>query len=790
MPTSNRVYELRKKAAQKRIAEGRAKEGDQILSSGGNYKSEQIKANPNESLQRFAKNPDLLAPNTDPNYENFVKDQANQRRDLPEGMITVSAEEWHDTKKRAIAADKAKKQERGQQNMFQNQRNANQQSATEHQNRKSSEGFGTEKNNQSSAENSAENPTQNSAADSAEEDRTPGKIDSTKTTQTRLEQEALAEKQAEIDKQREEFARDLAEKKKQYEQQLRAEAAKAETAEAAERYIAAGLARWDESEGNQIADFDRLADQSLEDLQSQIDSGNFVSLAQIEQEQEDELTREIMELGQADSISEARAMARKQISGSKTEAERDAEIEDLLDARIFSAESSVSQEQIFEVAAQAWEGNVLKAEKYLKEKGVPVSYIDQAKEDYQVNVLKFDPELVKEKTKLQKLSEAQKMVLSGADESGLDILGVLGQFGEYGEAEEAFQMAFLDQVIESPTTNAQQKFHARVYRNSLEEKNQTKKDIRGSIKTGFVEITSDGQVITLSSPKKSTDGFGSSQAVNDWAESIMDGTAKISNVPEEFRNATNAKVREFLASGKKIQNASLTDAQLKTADKIAKDLSSNPNYKNTLDVTNGFDTVLALFGTEQLRSNSTGFDDVTAINAFQRMIDPGATVREGDVELLRTTVPYLKKISPEYKWSQFKKGDVLPPEIRGSLLQVARQVYDTKVTKFNSTTGLRFKKRAEAGGIDYDYIGSDFIESGELIAQLEENMVPVENSPQFSAEISDEELKAKYEAEYGSTESDETPYTDSDRQDAIAYYQAQGIENPSEEDINWLLNGQ
>lgn len=208
--------------------------------------------------------------------------------------------------------------------------------------------------------------------------------------------------------------------------------------------------------------------------------------------------------------------------------------------------------------------------------------------------------------------------------------------------------------------------------------------------------------------------------VKAYATDILDGQMKISNVTgadqedtAELRENVILKVNEMKLGGYKSKYPILTPVQLELINKIGDDYRAEPAQRDMLDVKSGFQTVKTLYGSPEKRATATGFDDIANINAFQRMIDPGATVREGDVVLLEKTIPFLKRISPTFKWSQFTKGDKLPIVVRESMLRVAKEVYNEKATNFNGTVADRYQRRAEASNVDFSLIGDTFTIYGE-----------------------------------------------------------------------------
>ena len=105
-------------------------------------------------------------------------------------------------------------------------------------------------------------------------------------------------------------------------------------------------------------------------------------------------------------------------------------------------------------------------------------------------------------------------------------------------------------------------------------------------------------------------------------------------------------------------SGALTPKQNSIAIQLTNSLKSNAAYTDMLDVATGLD------GTRVGLSQKTGFGDITAINSFQRMIDPGATVRSEDVVLLQSASGLFDKISVDYPLAKLKQGNKLPQAVR------------------------------------------------------------------------------------------------------------------------------
>ena len=150
------------------------------------------------------------------------------------------------------------------------------------------------------------------------------------------------------------------------------------------------------------------------------------------------------------------------------------------------------------------------------------------------------------------------------------------------------------------------------------------------------------------------------------------------------------------------EGTELSTKQTQQAIQLANSLKAQPAYIDMIDVYNGIQ------GVETGLAQGNGFGDITAINAFQRMVDPGATVRSEDVVLLQSASALVQKILSDYPIEKLTKGSKLPDPVRAQMLKVAQDLYQTRAGNYNQSVGTQYKKLAGGAGIDFGYIGTDF----------------------------------------------------------------------------------
>jgi hypothetical protein len=184
---------------------------------------------------------------------------------------------------------------------------------------------------------------------------------------------------------------------------------------------------------------------------------------------------------------------------------------------------------------------------------------------------------------------------------------------------------------------------------------------------------------------------------------------------QEERDNLRENIAPLVAQGlddaeiaRQVFGSELTESQQKVRNTLADDIRAEPQYRDMLDIFTGIQGVLTGL------DSKNGFGDVTAINAFQRMVDPGATVREGDITILQSAAPILEKADLDFIIRSFTEGDLLPQGTRNRMQKVAEDLYTRQSNTFNKTVGSRFKRNAKSAGIPFELIGEDFLPISEL----------------------------------------------------------------------------
>lgn len=183
-----------------------------------------------------------------------------------------------------------------------------------------------------------------------------------------------------------------------------------------------------------------------------------------------------------------------------------------------------------------------------------------------------------------------------------------------------------------------------------------------------------------------------------FSDSAETASVKASTSPSFMlkQSETRSQINARLGGGE------LSPKQLSAALQLSNSLKSHPAYTDMLDIATG------LQGVNIGLSQQNGFGDVTAINAFQRMVDPGATVRSEDVVLLQSASAWIQKVLSDYPIEKLTKGAKLPDPVREQMKRTAEQLYSIRSQNYNSSVGNQYRNLSRAAGVPFEMVGQDF----------------------------------------------------------------------------------
>jgi hypothetical protein len=230
-------------------------------------------------------------------------------------------------------------------------------------------------------------------------------------------------------------------------------------------------------------------------------------------------------------------------------------------------------------------------------------------------------------------------------------------------------------------------------------------------------------------------GENTGQTFNEWLkQSINKNDELLTPTEAEKLNVPYGTTRQQ-AFGLKISDGELSSKQLASAIQLSNSLKSHPMYTDMLDIFTGMQ------GVETGLTQGNGFGDITAINAFQRMVDPGATVRSEDVTLLQSASAWLAKVAPEYIIKKLKEGDKLPESVRQQMLETAKQLYNIRAKNYNNSVGQQYKTLASGAGVPFEMVGQDFILGQQTLQDYYNTITDEQQRNDFKQMIFDEKKK-------------------------------------------------
>jgi len=197
---------------------------------------------------------------------------------------------------------------------------------------------------------------------------------------------------------------------------------------------------------------------------------------------------------------------------------------------------------------------------------------------------------------------------------------------------------------------------------------------------------------------------GNTVADNTRADEAAKATAtyRANQLKIAERRAAAAEARLRFQRDQAVGNGDLTPKQAQHMFQLANGLKAHPAYTDMTDIHTGWQ------GVQTGLKQDNGFGDITAINAFQRMVDPGATVREGDVALLQSASSLVDTILSDYPIEKLRSGAKLPDAVRKRMADAARDLYSVRAKNYNETIGNQYRQQAQAVGVPFNLVGMDF----------------------------------------------------------------------------------
>lgn len=221
--------------------------------------------------------------------------------------------------------------------------------------------------------------------------------------------------------------------------------------------------------------------------------------------------------------------------------------------------------------------------------------------------------------------------------------------------------------------------------------------------------------------------------VNTWAQAILAWEASISNIPDNLRTSVIGQVQNYRENWYKPEYQTLTSNQLDAANNIWKQLEKDPIYSRMVEAWAGMNNIMAIFkdaNDPELASKIPGFRDIAAINAFQRIVDPGVSVREWDVDLLQSAISLKQRWTPEFIKVQTTEWAKLPNDLRKEMIKTAIDIYNAQQAYYNEKVLPKYMRKADAANIPVDLIAEPFFKIDSQWSEVKSGLSIPWNSPQ------------------------------------------------------------
>lgn len=175
-----------------------------------------------------------------------------------------------------------------------------------------------------------------------------------------------------------------------------------------------------------------------------------------------------------------------------------------------------------------------------------------------------------------------------------------------------------------------------------------------------------------------------------------------------------------------------------SADQLRVVNTLSDNYKQDAYASAAGDAIRSVSIVRQSLAQKNGFGDIAAINAFQRMVDPGVAVREGDVALIQSAIAKFDQLNPAFLMKRLESGDKLDDKTRQRMLELSQEIADVRARAANESSVPKFRNMAEKAGVDPDLVANEFKVSPRAALQgeieklaAELDAMPDKTSPEF-----------------------------------------------------------
>lgn len=172
------------------------------------------------------------------------------------------------------------------------------------------------------------------------------------------------------------------------------------------------------------------------------------------------------------------------------------------------------------------------------------------------------------------------------------------------------------------------------------------------------------------------------------------------------------------AAGGTVEGLGLNPDQIKRVDALANDYRLEKDYQALQKMQSEYDNAVKTYNRiseeskEKGENVETGVGDIALINIFQRFIDPGVSVREGDVDLLQKAEALTSTL--ELWRGKITAGAKLTPDSRRDMFQLVTDFYTTAMARKGAELTSRYTNRIgfdallKNSGVEVKHLGTDY----------------------------------------------------------------------------------
>jgi hypothetical protein len=208
------------------------------------------------------------------------------------------------------------------------------------------------------------------------------------------------------------------------------------------------------------------------------------------------------------------------------------------------------------------------------------------------------------------------------------------------------------------------------------------------------------------------------EAVVIAADSAIDGTFGGTNPVKTASEALNVNMSDVALAytalrreGAVQDTKTLSPSKLKVWNGVIDDIEKDVYYT----VWNGARSAVTRI-TEAAKAGSA-VADIALINAFQNgIVDPGATVREGDVHLIQSAIGWFKQLDPKLVKNIAIGKAKIPQSMRNEMLSLAKDIEAAYGRDFNNIAVPKFKTRMTQSGLPISVL-DEYLGAGSTINQ-------------------------------------------------------------------------